>query len=577
MTVLGKHEYFVVADFQKKISYWTDYKTGVAFEFPSGVSMCINFGIREIEATTDTFFDIPAGATFTLEVKALNTGGRPPDEDDPAYMSKQVVFASQKSLTAQDWEAGTDQHMTFDYAAADTALNPGEYWMVLSGVLSGGELISANFGKIIIVEDGTGPQSSPAGVPPSQYSAATVDTLLALKQDINTIALNVADPRITGVSAPLHTRGYTNETPPRYFLKVDTGDNDWEQILITTNGAFLANLQLADATGLVLGNGVLGRLGREIRMGDGATTGGLATAGRPSNAYFIDQVNGNDTIASAGSITAFSTISAAFSAAVVDNPQTAYIVFAAGTYDMGGLDGYVASTASSTKFIIHFEPGAKFDNGGTVLDNTSGDLNVIKITGHFERGSVDGVTATEATTLYIGGSAPGNDPLNVDMSKFVLPFFTDTYSGHLFEITSGTVIFSNLSKRAAQNVNNAQPIRVSGGNVILRNTFIEGGGATGMGAGAVVSVQDASYLFVDGGIFNDANVAIQATSNTKIVLKDCYYYNSRTNGAIVVPSQASSPLYMVGNNYSNKALHSNTSVDLTFGTFNQVDPLPIMP
>ena len=182
MSILSKHIYRVPVDHQEPVKYWTDYETGEPFSFPSGVSMQIQIGIRE-NKKSDLFYDVPAGTVFKLEIKNPRKNGDPPDADDPAYMAQSVSVASLTSLSAEDWQAGTGQHATFDYTAADTALPPGTYWMVISGVLPDGSLISSNFAKMEVIEDGTGLQTTVAPTPPSLYNAAAIDALLALKQD----------------------------------------------------------------------------------------------------------------------------------------------------------------------------------------------------------------------------------------------------------------------------------------------------------------------------------------------------------------------------------------------------------
>ena len=276
MSVLGKHTYRIAVDNQKSIKYWTDYETGDPFVFPSGVSMQIQIGIRE-DKKTDTFYEVPAGTVLKLELKDPKKNGDPPDADDPAYMPQEFTVTSLTSLSTADWQAGTSQHATFDYAAADTALPVGTYWMVISGVLSDGSLISPNFAKMEVVQDGTGPETTVAPVPPAGYDAATMDALLALKQGI--IALNVVDPTVTGVAADLHTEGYTNETPPRYFKKTGAGDTDWESMAVSENGVFLLSWVLGDSSGVSLPANSVSRIGSQLVFGDNLKEGGHASTG----------------------------------------------------------------------------------------------------------------------------------------------------------------------------------------------------------------------------------------------------------------------------------------------------------
>jgi len=98
------------------------------------------------------------------------------------------------------------------------------------------------------------------------------DELYLVKQDF--IELLVIDPSITGYTAPIGTEGYNTESPPKFYKKVGATDTDWELILTSTDGVFVANIELADATGQVLGDNVLGQVDGRLAIGDGVTTGG---------------------------------------------------------------------------------------------------------------------------------------------------------------------------------------------------------------------------------------------------------------------------------------------------------------
>jgi hypothetical protein len=66
------------------------------------------------------------------------------------------------------------------------------------------------------------------------------------------------------------------------------GNNgDWEQIFVTQNGEFVANFQLADATGVVLPNNVLGQVGDKLVKGDGVTVGGKVIGSEGSDITFF--------------------------------------------------------------------------------------------------------------------------------------------------------------------------------------------------------------------------------------------------------------------------------------------------
>jgi hypothetical protein len=86
--------------------------------------------------------------------------------------------------------------------------------------------------------------------------------------------LGVIDPSVSGYTAPIGAEGYNTESPPKFYKKVGATDTDWELILTSTDGVFVANIELADATGQVLGNNILGQVDGRLAIGDGVTTGG---------------------------------------------------------------------------------------------------------------------------------------------------------------------------------------------------------------------------------------------------------------------------------------------------------------
>lgn len=181
MTVLGKHKYRIAFDFGNVGESWIDYETGGVFQFPSGVSLKIQIGIRKTKSP-ETFFSTSTGDKLKLEIKKLRYNKDAPDADDPAYMAQEFTVLEASTITLTDWQAGTHQHATFDYSAAQTSLPVGKYWMVISGVLADGAIISLGWAKMEVVQDGTGPETTVAPELPAEYSASQVDALLAAKQ-----------------------------------------------------------------------------------------------------------------------------------------------------------------------------------------------------------------------------------------------------------------------------------------------------------------------------------------------------------------------------------------------------------
>lgn len=199
MTVLGKHNYRIAFKFGGVGEYWQDYETKNTFQFPSGVALKIQVGILKTEKP-EVFYNLSQVASLKLEIKALKYCTNAPGSSDPAYMPKEIVNFDSNVLESADWQSGMSQHITFEYTAAETALLVGEYWMVISGVLNDGSVISPGWGKMEIIEDGTGPESTTAPLPTGQYSAATVDSLLATKVAIVDIVNELTS---TAVDQPL--------------------------------------------------------------------------------------------------------------------------------------------------------------------------------------------------------------------------------------------------------------------------------------------------------------------------------------------------------------------------------------
>ena len=77
---------------------------------------------------------------------------------------------------------------------------------------------------------------------------------------------------VTGPAFAETLDGKTVKLPAGSVAPADNAD--WEQILVSTNGQFVANFELADATGLVLPNNVIGHAGGKLVIGNGVKVGG---------------------------------------------------------------------------------------------------------------------------------------------------------------------------------------------------------------------------------------------------------------------------------------------------------------
>ena len=92
------------------------------------------------------------------------------------------------------------------------------------------------------------------------------------------IDLATTNPRTSpGVSADIDTIGKALDGTR--WVKTGEGDTDWEQLFVSENGEFVANIELEDVGGTIPPVGVLGRVGGSLRLGDGETEGGKSVGG----------------------------------------------------------------------------------------------------------------------------------------------------------------------------------------------------------------------------------------------------------------------------------------------------------
>ncbi len=94
-----------------------------------------------------------------------------------------------------------------------------------------------------------------------------------IKRGEATLQLGVIDPSQDGVTADVSTIGASIDNTP--WVKVGSNDTDWEQVFITEDGSFSANIELTDVSGIVPPANTLGvdEVGNLV-MGDGLTVGG---------------------------------------------------------------------------------------------------------------------------------------------------------------------------------------------------------------------------------------------------------------------------------------------------------------
>jgi len=102
----------------------------------------------------------------------------------------------------------------------------------------------------------------------------SVGTLIGDK--VSAVELNTNLPRNFGVAADINTIGQALNGSR--WIKVDSPDTAWEQILISESGIFSANIELAEASGIVPDTNVLASNDGIPSFGDGETIGGRELA-----------------------------------------------------------------------------------------------------------------------------------------------------------------------------------------------------------------------------------------------------------------------------------------------------------
>ncbi|HBY60591.1 MAG TPA: hypothetical protein DEH78_12270 [Solibacterales bacterium] len=195
--------------------------------------------------------DVGNLASLTLEVRDDQNITSTP------LMQKTVASgAMDNSVTDETWENDTKQHATFDFTDTETNLaSPGGVYLgnwedpkfiVLSGITSGGNVITYQAGKIIFREDGAGSAGTPPTNDPNYYTQAQVDAGFVQKTGATMTGLLVlsADP-----SAALGAA-------TKQYVDAATSNGAWKK---PVRVASTANVDIASAPasidGVTLANG----------------------------------------------------------------------------------------------------------------------------------------------------------------------------------------------------------------------------------------------------------------------------------------------------------------------------------
>lgn len=106
----------------------------------------------------DTLLDFSNVTSLTLEVKPLAT------PTTTAVMSKTVAVFN-NALTLPQWDDDSSQHCVVTFANTETAPaitgTETNFWLVVSVILTGGEIVTLGVSTLTIKEDGTGVITTP--------------------------------------------------------------------------------------------------------------------------------------------------------------------------------------------------------------------------------------------------------------------------------------------------------------------------------------------------------------------------------------------------------------------------------
>jgi len=107
----------------------------------------------------------------------------------------------------------------------------------------------------------------------------------ALGSKVGVVTLDTSDPRTDGFTAVIDSEGVAPDGTR--WKKVGPTDNDWEQIMVSKNGGFTANIVASPVETQVPAQGSIGLKNNTLAVGDGETLGGHGMAPEAEVAYGV--------------------------------------------------------------------------------------------------------------------------------------------------------------------------------------------------------------------------------------------------------------------------------------------------
>lgn len=157
----------------------------------------------------DALADISTISSLTLAIKDLSSTGGAPDPSDPAIIYKQITYDEMNAdLTEEDWDAYAGQHAVMDFTDSELNVARGTKWFVLSAVTGATpqERVTFAAGRIEIVEDGTGANTSTPPEPlDSYYTASESDARFLTHVEVDQKDAALKDEILGGVGPAYDT------------------------------------------------------------------------------------------------------------------------------------------------------------------------------------------------------------------------------------------------------------------------------------------------------------------------------------------------------------------------------------
>lgn len=141
-----------------------------------------DLSVRVAAYSLDAPLDLSNVASLKLQIK---------DKQNPvsdALAEVEVLAAAiTATITGAGFTAGTEQHATFIFTSAQTSLDLASgvsrsFWLVLSGLTTGGKAITYGAISFVIYEDNAGADGTPPVPPSSYYTTTEIDNLLAAQK-----------------------------------------------------------------------------------------------------------------------------------------------------------------------------------------------------------------------------------------------------------------------------------------------------------------------------------------------------------------------------------------------------------